>query len=239
MAPLPFQRPGPKPSVSSGLFSFPPTPHPIHQQILSLNFQNRSGTCPLLPASSAAPGLSHHRLPPGHPRGSLTALPRPALVPLQSAPCVATGGLHSKPRQIVSLEVSPLHGSVTLTAQGKVLHVTSTTLLSTLLPSLTLRQPPWPPSRFMKAPVHTRTTGPWHRLLPPPPSFPGLFPPLFQSLCPIVTFLGRPPGPTHPSPPEPSYLLTSFFPQHTPPPDTLYMLLCIMPIVHCLNPLEC
>lgn len=129
-----FQLPGPKPSVSSGFFSFSPTPHPIQQQFLLLNFQSRSKTCPLLLTSSAAPGLSHHRLPPRHLQWVLTALPHLASVLLQSVPCAATRGIHSNLSQIVSLEVTPLHGSVTLTAQGKVLQVTSTTLLPTLPP---------------------------------------------------------------------------------------------------------
>lgn len=74
-----------------------------------------------------------------------------------------------------------------------------------------------------EVPVHTRASGPLHWQLPLPPSSPGLFLPLFQSLCSNTSFSGTAPSPTHQALlSHLTCLLPSF---HALPLDTLYAVL--------------
>ena len=165
MAAPSFQWSGPKPSVSLGLFSFPPTPQPIQQQILWLDFQNRPRTCPLLPTSSAAPGLRHQPCP----GGDTCTGPSPCslLLPWSCFTVLPAG----QPEGSIQTQVRWCH----LTQHpSTALHLPGTRqttscglktlqpLLPTLLPSPTLLHPPWPPSRSTEVPVHARTPGPLH-----------------------------------------------------------------------------
>lgn len=223
----------PKPSVSSGLCSSPPTPHPIHQQILLLDFQKQPQNLPPSPHLLCCPWSEPPPSPSWTPAVAPHWAPSSCFGWLQCAPRMAARGMHSNPRPChlkrhPSMALSPLQHKAKsfLRPQGPA------DLAANSLP-LTLLQPPWPPSRSTEVPVHTRTPGLLHWLLPLPSSSPGLFPLLFQSLCSKVTFSGSSlPSPTHLSPLEPSYLLTSFFPQHPLPPDRLSRFLCIMAIVY-------
>lgn len=158
--------------------------------------------------------MSHHRVPVGHLQWPLTMLPPPTLVLLQCAPCTAAGGIHSNLTQMVSLDMTPLHGSVTFPAQGHLLHVTS----GLCTPCCQLSSPDSlfysHPSLLPGAQECLYTLGPQglctgSHLFPRVPlasSLPS------SSLCLNVTFSGTPPSPPqlHPSKSSGTFLLAYF-----------------------------